>query len=174
MPRLTLLLAVISTGLYAGFCFAYAITVKPALSTLADDDYVVAVRAINTATPSIPFAVIFAGSGILLAAAITQNLHTGTAILLLGGAVACYIAVVAVTFLCNVPLNATLATTGDATTLRHQFEHSWNTYHGVRTGLAVIAFTVTAAVSAWPSSVTSPATPSRPASQVPADSNHTR
>ena len=47
-------MAVISTGLYAGFCFAYAFTVSRGLATLTDDGYVSAMRALNEATPSVP------------------------------------------------------------------------------------------------------------------------
>jgi len=144
-------MAVIGTGLYAGFCFAYAITVTRGLSALTDDGYVAAMRALNAATPSVPFAAIFAGSAVLLVLALAAQRRSRPAAPLLGAALLCYLGAVAVTLLGNVPLNGRLAGDGDPAALRQLFEEPWNTYHAIRTGLALVAFGLAAATAVWPS-----------------------
>ncbi|MEV6969116.1 DUF1772 domain-containing protein [Hamadaea sp. NPDC051192] len=141
-------LATILSGLYAGFCVAYALTVMPGLAETDDKTFVDAMRSVNEATPSVPFALIFAGPVVLSSAALVMHRAQRRTAILLAAALACSVATVAVTLLGNVPLNGRMTEAGDPAALRAAFEGPWVTFHLLRTALAIGAFGLVAAASA--------------------------
>lgn len=146
MPRIVLLLATLSTGLFAGFCFCYAFVVIPTLSGLDDQQYVQMMRKLNDSVPSVPFFAVFVGSLLwtLVALALHTPLHpTRQTWLIAAAAVFCLIAVV-VSVAIEVPANGRLAaeitnTAAQYHQARHGFERTWNAWHAVRTGALTLA-----------------------------------
>jgi len=158
-----LILTVLTTGLYAGFCLAYQLTVVPGLRTVGDDAYVASMRALNAATPSVPFAVIFGGSAVLLVASTVLGRRRRSSVLPLAAALGAYAVVVVVTLLGNVPLNGALTEAGDAGALRDAFEQPWAAFHTARTVLAVLAFGLTAVAATRTAPAVRPVLPAQPA-----------
>ncbi|MEV0270685.1 DUF1772 domain-containing protein [Hamadaea sp. NPDC050747] len=141
-------LTTILSGLYAGFCVAYALTVMPGLAETDDETFVVTMRAVNAATPSVPFALIFGGPVVLGVVALVLHRRQRRTAILLAAALACALGTAAVTLLGNVPLNGQLARAGDPAVLRQTFESSWVTFHLLRTVLAIGASGLVAVASA--------------------------
>ncbi|MER6365549.1 anthrone oxygenase family protein [Kitasatospora sp. NPDC001527] len=151
MARPVMLLALVCTGLFAGFCFCYAFAVVRALARLDDRAYVVAMRHLNEAVPSPPFLVVLAGTALLPWAVLAGGFGDGgSRTWLLGAAALCAAGAIAVTLLGNVPMNARLAagnpvTEADWHALRQGFEARWNALHAARTALVAAAFGLLAA-----------------------------
>ena len=144
MPRLILLLATVSTGLFAGFCFCYAVVVVPMLSHLDDEEYVTMMRKLNNEVPGVPFFLVLAGSVVstLVALGLHTPLHPTRETWLIAAAAVCCLAAVVITVTGNVPMNGRLssAATDSAAAYHHArlvFESTWNTLHMVRTLLLV-------------------------------------
>lgn len=139
-----LALAVVSTGLYAGFMLIFLTGIMPALARLTDDQFVVAMRRINEYVPRPVFILVFLAEIAFPAAALAVAVDGRTDSqrwLLLTGLV-CAALNHLVTVGGNIPLNNALAASepsppGEA---RAAFETRWNRLHLVRTLLAVAAF----------------------------------
>jgi uncharacterized membrane protein len=138
--------AVVLSGLFAGFFLTYTMSVQLGLAQVDDLTYVRTFQAINATIRNATFAIVFFGCVPSLAVALVS--HRGserrTVRLLVAGLVLC-LATVAVTFLFNVPLNDELATYQDLTVeraarARADFEQVWNRWNLVRTVLAVAGF----------------------------------
>jgi uncharacterized membrane protein len=163
MATLLLALAVVSTGLYAGFYLIFLTGIMPALARLSDEQFVAAMRRINEKVPRATFLLVFFGSAGLPAAALFVPVdgRTATERWLIVAALVCAVAGHLVTVAGNVPLNNALAasetsatsrTPGDSASsassapsvsdreARAAFEARWNAFHGVRTLLALAAF----------------------------------
>jgi uncharacterized membrane protein len=139
-----LALAVISTGLYAGFMLIFLTGVMPALARLTDDQFVVAMRRINEYVPRPVFVLVFLAEIAFPAAALAVGVDGRTDSrrwLLLAGLV-CAVLNHLVTVGGNIPLNGALAASesSPAVEARAAFEKRWNRLHLVRTLLAVAAF----------------------------------
>ncbi|MBI9114197.1 anthrone oxygenase family protein [Sanguibacter suaedae] len=136
-----LLLATVTTGLMAGFYYAFACAVMPGLARTRDDVVVPAMVAVNTAVQNLLFAVGFFGSFLLVAGALlTGVLAGGATVLPTAAALALYVLSLVVTFRVNIPLNVGLevaATRGDARA-RRDFERPWVRANAVR-GLCATA-----------------------------------
>ncbi|WP_051468831.1 DUF1772 domain-containing protein [Actinomadura oligospora] len=146
MTRLPLYLATVSVGLFAGFCFCYAVAITRGLAHLDDQAYVTAMRRLNEAVPSVPFFLVFGGSLLLplVAFAFSSPRHPTWATWLVGAAAVCCVAAFAISVAGNVPLNGRLAAavTRDAADFhraRQTFEHTWNVLHLFRTLLSGLA-----------------------------------
>ncbi|WP_052509244.1 DUF1772 domain-containing protein [Kitasatospora griseola] len=148
MPfRVFLHLAALSAGLFAGFCFCYAVVVTPALGRLDDEAYVTTMRRLNEAVPGVLFFLVIVGSVVWpLAAFLVRTPWRGAdaRVWLIGAAALLSLTAFVVSLAVEVPMNTQLA---DAvTTTAEQFhqaraaiEHSWNNWHVVRTVCAVLS-----------------------------------
>ncbi|WP_405780695.1 DUF1772 domain-containing protein [Streptomyces sp. NBC_00859] len=144
MATTLLALAVLSTGLYAGFMFAFAVGVMPGLKLLTDEQFSAAMRRINEKVPGPWFLLVFLGVVALpaVALAVAVDGRTGTARWLLAAGLACAVVSHLVTVAGNVPLNSALAAPagrGDGAA-RAAFETRWNRLHLVRTVVSTAAF----------------------------------
>ena len=136
-----LVAAVLTNGLAAGLFAAFSYAVMPGLGRTADRTYVEAMQAMNVAILNPWFALCFGGAVVTSAAA--ALLHRGRPELpwIVAGLVL-YVAVLAVTFRVNVPLNDALAAAGDAApaAARAGFEATWVRWNVVRAVLSTGAF----------------------------------
>ncbi|MEU5215889.1 anthrone oxygenase family protein [Streptomyces sp. NPDC020807] len=146
MATLLLALAVVSTGLYAGFMLIFQTGIMPALARLTDAEFVAAMRRINECVPRRVFLLVFFGMVAFPAAAFlvpADGRSDAQKWLLLAGLV-CAALNHAVTVAGNVPLNVALAASEGASTgdgaARSAFEKRWNGFHRMRTALVVGAF----------------------------------
>lgn len=154
MATLLLVLAVVTTGLYAGFYLIFLTGIMPALARLSDEQFVAAMRRINEKVPRATFLLVFSGSVGFPAAALFVPVdgRTATERWLVVAALVCAVAGHLVTVAGNVPLNNALAASEGAAApgtsvpsvsdreARAAFESRWNAFHPVRTVLALAAF----------------------------------
>ena len=153
---LSLALATLTTGLAAGFFYAYACSVTLGLARVGDAEYVSVMQAINATVRNGVFAVSFFGALLCLLAAVA--LHGAPwrtrrgrliAVALLAYGIGCF----ALTLGISVPLNNELARVpADAgaqalATARADYEATWNLFNGIRAAFATVAFA--ALVAAW-------------------------
>ncbi|MGW4052965.1 anthrone oxygenase family protein [Streptomyces sp. NPDC004779] len=146
MATLLLALAVVSTGLYAGFFLIFLTGIMPALGRLSDAAFVTAMRRVNEAVPRAVFMVVFVAAAALPLAAylVPVEGRTGTDRWLVLAGFVCAVLNHLITVVGNVPLNNALAAAEvpdeDPAVSRAAFEPRWNAYHRVRTALIVAAF----------------------------------
>lgn len=148
MATLLLALAVVSTGLYAGFYLIFLTGIMPALARLSDEQFTAAMRRINEKVPRATFLLIFLGAVGFPAAALFVPVDGRTTAdrWLVLAALVCAIAGHLITAAGNVPLNNALAASENAAPpvpdrdARAAFESRWNAFHLVRTLLALAAF----------------------------------
>jgi uncharacterized membrane protein len=146
MATLLLALAVVSTGLYAGFFLIFQTGIMPALATLTDEQFVPAMRRINEKVPRGAFMLSFLGSlGFPLAVLfVPVDGRTATDRWLVVAALVCAFVGHVITSAGNVPLNNALAAAENspraARDVRAAFEGKWNALHLVRTLFALAAF----------------------------------
>lgn len=146
MASLFLTLAVITTGLYAGFMLTFLVAVMPGLAALSDEGFTAAMRRFNEKVPGPAFLVLFLGVIAFPAvAAFTEYGEDGW--LLVVVALVCAVVSHLVTIAGNIPLNQALAESegGDDSAARTAFEARWNTLHRFRTALSLAAFVLLAA-----------------------------
>src|SRR3712207_5125656 len=145
---ITLTLATLTTGLIAGFFYAYACSVTLGLARLPDEQYVEAMQAINATVRNGLFAFSFFGAvlSLLVALAAHAPRPRSRSFLLLALATVLYIGGgFMVTFVVNVPMNEELARVGDLgpaalAQARAEYEGPWNLWNGVRTVFSSLAF----------------------------------
>ncbi|MFF1921979.1 DUF1772 domain-containing protein [Streptomyces sp. NPDC058221] len=167
MASLILDLAVITTGLYAGFMLTFLIAVMPGLSALPDVQFTAAMRRINETVPRPVFLILFLGAIVFPAIAVfTENGEKWWG--LVAVALACAVVSHLVTICGNIPLNKALAEAeaeaegeseagsgagaegegegdrGGDSAARTAFEARWNAFHRFRTVLSLIAFVLLA------------------------------
>jgi uncharacterized membrane protein len=148
---LTLLAAVVGTGLMAGLFFSFANAVMPALTRSSDRTYVEAMQRVNESILNPLFLGLFTGSLVLtgLATALHVGSDGGVLPWLIAGLVL-YGLVVAITAAVNVPLNDQLAAAGTPTdaagwaAVRRDFATRWVPWNVVRAVVNVAAFGVLA------------------------------
>lgn len=171
MASLFLALAVITTGLYAGFLLTFLIAIMPGLAALPDGDFTAAMRRFNEKVPGPVFLVVFLGV-IAFPAVVLVAEKDVWGRPLVASALVCAIGSHLVTIAGNIPLNKALAaseppseslTTGAARTAgapgegagegageggdsaaRTAFEARWNILHQVRTALSLAALVLLA------------------------------
>ncbi|MBF4997674.1 DUF1772 domain-containing protein [Nocardia sp. BSTN01] len=141
--------ATVTTGLLAGVFYAYASSVMPALRQLDDRTFVDVMNRINTVIVNPVFMLSFLGSVAFtgLAAVLYWRTDQRTVLWWVLLALALNVISFLITSGGNVPLNNQLADTssGDFTTLRHQFEGPWITLNILR----ALANTGALGVLAW-------------------------
>ncbi|MFJ6011636.1 anthrone oxygenase family protein [Streptomyces sp. NPDC092952] len=151
LPSLLLILAVITTGLYAGFMLTFLIAVMPGLATLPDEQFTAAMRRFNEKVPGPVFLCLFLGVIAFPAAVVVVGVgdgDTGRAPAI--AALVCAAAGHLITIAGNIPLNSALARSegGDDSAARTAFEAPWNRLHLLRTLLTLLAFALLAAAGA--------------------------
>lgn len=140
LPAASALLALIATGLLAGFFYAYPSSVSPGLGDLPDPGYVAGMQTINEAVPNGLFVLGFVGAPLLLALATLLHgrerlpgfvpLAAAAALVVVGGLL--------VTFAASVPLNDELAAVDPGAgavaiaQARADYEDAWNAWNAVR------------------------------------------
>ncbi|MGW0933406.1 anthrone oxygenase family protein [Streptomyces sp. NPDC002666] len=146
MASLFLTLAVITTGLYAGFMLTFLVAIMPGLAALSDEGFTAAMRRFNEKVPGPVFLVLFLGVIAFPAVAVFTEYGEG-GWPLVAAALACAVVSHLVTIAGNIPLNQALAESegGDDSAARTAFETRWNTLHRFRTALSLAAFVLLAA-----------------------------
>ncbi|MFD8685511.1 DUF1772 domain-containing protein [Streptomyces sp. NPDC059651] len=148
MASLILTLAVITTGLYAGFMLTFLLAVMPGLAALPDDRFTAAMRRFNEKVPGPVFLLLFLGViAFPVVALFTESGEDRWPQVV--AASACAVASHLVTIGGNIPLNKALAESegGDDSAARAAFETRWNTLHRFRTVLSLAAFVLLAAAA---------------------------
>jgi uncharacterized membrane protein len=143
----TLLLATVLTGLIAGLFYAWSVSVMPGLAKTDDRTYLGALQGMNRAILNGWFFLSFMGALIVTAVAALLHLRTesrGVLLWIVIGLVL-YIAVLAITFRVNVPLNneldaANLDQLANPADLRARFESTWVRWNVIRALLNTAAF----------------------------------
>ncbi len=152
LQRGSVIASTVSMGLAAGFFFTYQISVTRGLAVVDDRAYVETFQAINATIRNAWFGTVFFGSIPLLCATLALQWSNGRLRrVLVGTALALYLATFAITAIGNVPLNDELGSVTDRTPqvlalARADFEDSWNTLNLVRTLTCVGALVAIAVV----------------------------
>ena len=125
-----LLAALVTSGLAAGFFYAFACAVMPGLGRTDDRAFVSAMTAINAAVQNPLFALAFVGSGLASAAALVAALAGGAGAATtsaVAGALALAVLQYVVTFGRSIPLNLRLdrSAEGSLPDARRGFERAW-------------------------------------------------
>jgi uncharacterized membrane protein len=152
---LALAAATLTTGLIAGFFYAYACSVTRGHALLSDEQYVEAMQAINATVRNGVFALSFFGAVLSLIVALLVHAPRLRSLRFLLVAVACVLYIgggFMVTFLVNVPMNEELARVGEVAPatlaqVRADYEGPWNYWNLVRTVFSSLAFL--ALIGAW-------------------------
>jgi len=144
-----LLISVLLTGLTAGLCFTWSNAVTPGIGKLADFSYLQSFQAMNRTIINPFFLIVFFGPVFLLFlnAYLFRGNYSTVFWLFLIAAILFFLGVGMVTIMKNVPLNELLDKTSlensskaELALLRAQFEHTWNSWHMVRTVTSITAF----------------------------------
>jgi uncharacterized membrane protein len=143
-----LIAATMTTGLAAGLFYWFAAAVMPGLGRSTDRTFVEAMQRINAAILNGWFAVAFVGA--LAFTALAAVLHVGAdgrpALPWIAVALVLYVAVLAITFVVNVPLNDGLVAAGepdriaDLAAVRERFEATWVRWNIARAAASTAAF----------------------------------
>ncbi len=149
---ITLFIAVLLTGLSAGFFYAWEVSVIQGTKLISDKSYLETMQSINRAIINPAFLLIFMGSMIVLAASSYLQYKGGVNLsfwFILSATVVYVIGTFGVTMGGNVPLNEALDalnlnTTGaeELRNFRMAYEVKWNKLHTIRTLFSVISFTL--------------------------------
>lgn len=145
MSGALVLLAIVSTGLYAGYMLAFSTGVMPALGELDDAQFTSAMRMVNRKVPRALFLLLLVGSVALptVSLVLRPDGRESDEQLMVAAAAVCALVGHLITIAGNVPLNNALEGSRDSTdqhAARTAFESRWNRLHTVRTLFAVLAF----------------------------------
>ncbi|QBS42591.1 DUF1772 domain-containing protein [Nocardia sp. CS682] len=147
---ITLVAAILATGLIAGLFYGYANSVMPALNQTDDRTMIEVMQKINVVIINPVFMIGFLGTvGFsILAAALHLGKDQRTTLIWIGVGLAINIIAFAVTSGLNVPLNDRLMAAGDPSQIadlaavRADFEATWVRWNIVRAVLHTLAFLV--------------------------------
>lgn len=141
MTRVLLSVATVLTGLSAGLFATFSYAVMPGLRRTDDATFVHTMRAINVAILNPVFALVFAGAGLVAAAALAAGWGSGARPWLVAGLALYVVGAFIVTGTVNVPMNDSLAVgTDGAEQLRATFEDRWIVFNHVRSVLTTASF----------------------------------
>lgn len=145
----SLVAAVLVTGLSAGLYYGFACAVLPGLRAAGDRTFVEAMRRINTAILNGWFLTLFLGSLVLtLGTGVLHLVGDGAqgAVPWIGAATVLYLGVLGITFRANIPLNDALEAAGTPdgaaalAAVRERFEAAWVRWNTVRAVVNTAAF----------------------------------
>ena len=138
----SLVAALLTTGLMAGLYLTFGIAVMPGLARQSDRTYVEAMRGMNVAILNGWFAIVFGGPLLLGVVAVATRLGGGHDDLgWVALALILYVATLVITAVVNVPLNNRLDSTEPVEEARALFETRWVRWNAVRTLLCIASFT---------------------------------
>ena len=148
IKSVTLLSAVILTGLSAGFFYAWMVSVIPGTKKVIDITYLESMQSINRAILNPAFYLVFMGSPLALIISTFQQYQAGPKFWLLLAATLVYLlGTFAVTAFGNVPLNDALDVLDlgslsevEIADFRKSYEEKGNRLHWIRTLFAVVSF----------------------------------
>jgi len=156
MNRLVLFLALLTTGLSAGFWYAWVVSVIIGTKEVEDDHYLFTMQSINRRISNPAFFIIFWGPCLLLPFAAflnRQEMETLPFVLFLTGTLLYFIGPIGVTLFGNVPLNNQLdrlelqaLNNEEKSKFRKIYETKWNRLHYLRTFLGVLSFIILVAL----------------------------
>src|SRR5680860_36038 len=141
---ISLVLALLTTGLMSGLYLTFSISVLPGIARTDDSTFVAAMRGMNVAILNPAFAIIFGGPLVLDIVAVASRLPDGSVVS--GGigwiltALVLYIATLVITGVVNVPLNNRLNTTEPPEAARALFERAWVRWNVVRSVVCTASF----------------------------------
>lgn len=153
---LAILLAALGSGLMAGFFFAFSACAMAALRRLPPAGGIAAMQSVNVAVLNPVFFAVFFGTAALSALALSAGLikwSNAGAGYLVAGAMLYLAGTIAVTMVCNVPLNNALARvapdSAEGAGLWQRYLSTWTAWNHVRTisSLAASASFIMALVS---------------------------
>ncbi|RKS08847.1 putative membrane protein [Nocardiopsis sp. Huas11] len=153
MHALVPVIAVVSTGLFAGLFFAFSIAVMPGLGRAGDRAMIEAMQGVNVAILNPWFAVVFVGAPVTVLASLVLHASSAEAgsALWSAAALVLLVAVYVITFAVNVPRNNILEQAGpverigDPAAVRAHFEGVWVRWNHVRTLASLVALVCAAA-----------------------------
>lgn len=145
---IALYIAILLTGLSAGFFYSWQVSVIPGTKLTRDSTYIETMQKINRAIINPPFMLIFLGSLLIQILSVFLYWNSGMSFWLILAATLVYGAgTVMVTGLGNVPLNDALdelqlndLSKEEISKERHDYEVPWNRLHLIRTFFAVLSF----------------------------------
>lgn len=137
---ISLVLALLTTGLMAGVYLAFSISVLPGLARGDDLTFVTSMRGMNSAILNPVFGLVFAGPLLLGAVAVAVRLPDGDGIGWSAGALTLYVLTLVITAVVNVPLNNRLDTTEPPGEARAVFEGPWGRWNAVRALVCTTSF----------------------------------
>lgn len=149
IKSISLLGAVILTGLSAGFFYAWSVSVIPGTKQVVDLTYLETMQSINRAILNPAFFLIFFGSILFLGLATFYEFHNNKLAfaLMLTSSIIYLLGTIGVTGLGNVPLNNQLDVLNlselsieKIIEFREYYETRWNRLHLIRTIFAVLSF----------------------------------
>jgi uncharacterized membrane protein len=145
----TLFLAILLTGLSAGFFFSWEVSVIPGTKQVSDRNYLETMQSINRAILNPAFFAVFIGSLLCLIVASYMQYRAGINFsfwLTLAATLIYLIGTFGVTIFGNVPMNESLEArnlamvdTEGLRAIRTSFEGRWNQLHSIRTVFAVLS-----------------------------------
>lgn len=144
----TLVLALVTTGLSAGFFYGWQVASIPGHRLLSDVTYIQTMNAVNATIQNAGFGLIFFGSAFFIVLALTSRIRAwrSMSFILICGSLAFYmLGLMLITFGVHVPLNTELLSYADLSNVnveavRKNYEARWNAWHLVRTYAAVGSF----------------------------------
>ncbi|MEO7351494.1 MAG: anthrone oxygenase family protein [Marmoricola sp.] len=140
VAHISLVLALLTTGLMSGVYLAFSISVLPGLGRTDDVTFVAAMREMNRAILNPVFGIVFGGPLVLDVLAVATRLPDQTGIGWSVTALVLYVVTLAVTAVVNVPLNDRLDSTEPADAARTGFETRWVRWNVVRTLVCTASF----------------------------------
>ena len=148
IKSIVLFLAILLTGLSAGFFYAWMVSVIPGTKKVVDLVYLESMQSINRAILNPAFYVVFMGNLVALSISTIQHLKSGMTFWMLLAATLIYlIGTFGVTAFGNVPLNDLLdvlniqeMTKDEMSVFRNSYESKWNHLHMIRTIFSVLSF----------------------------------
>ena len=139
---ISLVVALVTTGLMAGVYLAFSIAVLPGLARHDDRTFVLAMRGMNAAILNPVFGVVFGGPLVLGVVAVATRLPSGErddlGWVALG--LGLYVVTLVITGVVNVPLNNQLDTTEPVEEARVAFERRWVRWNAVRAVVCTASF----------------------------------
>jgi len=143
-------LAILLTGLSAGFFYAWEVSVIPGTKQISDRSYLEAMQSINRAILNPAFFIVLFGSLLLLAISsyMQYRVSVNPTFWFMLGATLTYLAgTLGVTMLGNVPLNEALdgvnlldLSADGLNDTRKSYEGNWNRLHSIRTAFSMLSF----------------------------------
>jgi uncharacterized membrane protein len=140
LRELSLVGAVVTTGLMAGIYLAFSIAVMPGLGRSGDAAYVEVMRHVNAAIPNPVFLVVFIGPLVLDVVAVATRIHGDPGLGWTELGLVLYVVTLILTGRVNIPLNNALDRTEPVAEARAAFERRWVMWNGVRTVVGLASF----------------------------------